>query len=81
MDKLNVSGTLNIGERFLFDGNMYYKPMHHLTQHLAFGHPEEANLCDAISRLAETNGMGLQDVYTMMPFILRMLKSNSKWAK
>lgn len=41
----------------------------------------EANLCDAIARVAEINGMSSNDVQHIFPAVLRMLKSTSDWAK
>jgi len=74
------------------DIKMYITPLAPLAKHLAFT-PEseseasineaknEAHLADAIARVAEQNGMGINDVHQVLPFILRMLKSKTAWAK
>jgi hypothetical protein len=41
----------------------------------------EANLADAVARVAADNGLSSNDVQYLFPAILRMLKSTSKWAK
>lgn len=41
----------------------------------------EANLADAMARVAESNGMSANDLQHLFPAVLRMLKSESKWAK
>lgn len=41
----------------------------------------DANLADAIARVAEQNGLSANDVMYIFPLVLRMLKSDSQWAK
>ena len=41
----------------------------------------DANLADAIARVAEQNGLSANDVMHIFPLVMRMLKSDSAWAK
>ena len=41
----------------------------------------EANLADAVSRLAYKNHLSSSTVQNLYPAILRLLKSNSPWSK
>jgi len=41
----------------------------------------EANLLDAIAHVGSANGLTANDYNHLFPAILRMLKSNSAWAK
>lgn len=41
----------------------------------------EANLMDAVAKVACDNGMNANDVQHIFPAMLRMLKSTSHWAK
>lgn len=52
-----------------------------MAQSMVFRDELEANLIDAVSRVAEQNGMSANDVTHVTPYILRMLKSQSAWAK
>lgn len=69
-------------------------PLHDFCKSWVFEHPNdvnagkeeeiadlEANLADAVCRVAELNGLSINDAMHIFPFILRMLKSNSRWAK
>lgn len=41
---------------------------------------DEAKLALYVAKIAEKNGMSINDVYAVFPFILRMLKSKDIWA-
>lgn len=41
----------------------------------------EANLADAMARVAEINGVDINTLQHLFPAVLRMLKSDSRWAK
>ena len=41
----------------------------------------EADLANAIAAVAKKNGLSNNDMSHVFPYILRMLKSNSVWAK
>ena len=41
----------------------------------------EADLANAIAAVATKNGLSSSDMLHVFPYILRMLKSNSVWAK
>ena len=41
----------------------------------------EADLANAIAAVAKKNGLSSSDMLHVFPYILRMLKSNSIWAK
>lgn len=42
---------------------------------------QEANLANAMAEVAEANGMSANNLQHLFPAVLRMLKSNSNWAK
>jgi uncharacterized protein (DUF2267 family) len=58
-------------------------PAHKTICNWAFesGEEAEANLADAMARVAEKNGMTANDLMHLFPAVLRMLKSESRWAK
>ena len=67
-----------------------YKPIHHFVKQWLFQYEniqdeviamKEANLADAIARVAHGNGLSVNDVHKIFPLVLRMLKSNSEWTK
>ena len=67
-----------------------YSPNHYWVKNWVFPFDEntdemlaikEANLADAVSRVAEANGMNNNEVHQLFPAILRMLKSKSDWTK
>jgi hypothetical protein len=69
-----------------------YSPNHEFVKSWVFGYTEnheseelqamkDANLADAIARVAASNGLTRNDVMNLFPAILRMLKSESEWAK
>lgn len=41
----------------------------------------EANLADAMARVAEIYGISTNELQHLFPSVLRMLKSNSRWSK
>lgn len=41
----------------------------------------EANLADAIAKVASDNSMSANDIQHIFPAVLRMLKSKTDWAK
>ena len=41
----------------------------------------EAELANAMANVAADNGMSANDLQHLFPAVLRMLKSNSNWAK
>lgn len=41
----------------------------------------ECELADAMANVAEVNGLSVNDLQHLFPAVLRMLKSNSPWAK
>jgi hypothetical protein len=41
----------------------------------------ECELADAMANVAELNGLSANDLQHLFPAVLRMLKSNSPWAK
>jgi hypothetical protein len=58
-------------------------PTHPNIRHWAFPeeHKDEAKLADAMAELAYNNGLSVNDLQHLFPAVLRMLKSNSDWAK
>ena len=58
-------------------------PAHSFVKHWLFKaeEKEEACLANALAILAEKNGMTVNDLSHLFPAILRMLKSDIKWAK
>lgn len=67
-----------------------YSPNHHFVKSWVFPYEnaneeltaiKEANLADALARVGEANGLSNNDIHQMFPLIMRMLKSNSEWAK
>jgi uncharacterized protein (DUF2267 family) len=67
----------------------YIHPKHKFIKNWAFNdsckdesyNEKEANLADAMARIAEANGMNVNDMHHSLPAVLRMLKSDSNWAK
>lgn len=65
-----------------------YYPIHDYVKNWLFKDEEfeeraqtEANLADAIARVASINCLSTNDVMHIFPFVLRMLKSQSRWAE
>jgi len=58
-----------------------FYPTHSFVASWVFQQALEANLADAIARVAEVNGMTRNDIMHLLPSILRMLKSSSEWTK
>lgn len=69
-----------------------YSPNHDLVKNWVFGFDKgnesdelraikEANLSDAMARVAELNGLSRNDMQHLFPAVLRMLKSQSEWTK
>lgn len=69
-----------------------YAPNHDFVKPWVFGFTEgnesdelraikEANLADAMARVAELNGLSRNDMQHLFPAVLRMLKSQSDWTK
>lgn len=71
-------------------------PKHHSVRNWVFAHkidPNaednreeievtlEANLADAMARVAEIYGVSVNQLQHLFPAVLRMLKSNSQWTK
>lgn len=42
---------------------------------------DEAHLCEFMARVGAKNGLNQNDFMKLFPGVLRMLKSNSEWAK
>lgn len=73
-------------------GESFHTPFHQFVGNWAFpcnaadstneeAAATEANLADAIARVAELNGLSNNDVMHIFPLVLRMLKSKSDWTK
>lgn len=64
-------------------GVQFVHPAHKKVTHWRFESDQahEANLADAIMRVAENNGMSVNDIQHLYPAVLRMLKSNIQWSK
>ena len=84
----------NINSKFANKHTARVYPLHDLAKNMAFEMTAEeynasgssaaeleANLADAVARVAEHNGLSVNDVMHVFPYILRMLKSNSEWAR
>jgi len=58
-------------------------PAHSMVSNWLFGETEhdEATLANYVALVAEKNGLTANDVQHLFPAILRMLKSDSNWAK
>ena len=58
-------------------------PANPLVQHWLFTEDcqDEATLCNAMAKVAEKNGMTVNDLQHLFPAVLRMLKSEINWAK
>ena len=59
------------------------KPCHKLVSHWVFPESEtcEATLAHEMGKVAEKNGLSTNDLQHIFPAVLRILKSNSEWAK
>jgi hypothetical protein len=77
----NINCDINGKPIRTVNGDLCYTPNNERVNNLMFSIPEEANLADAVSRVGLDNGLTHNDIQHVMPFILRMLKSNSEWAK
>jgi len=84
----------NVKTKKIESDRVQLSPLHPLCANWVFTHrnhvdaadeavlaENEANLADAISRVAANNGLSVNDVMHVFPFILRMLKSESNWSK
>lgn len=58
-------------------------PVHENAKNMAFddGEEEEASLAHWVSVVGTKNGMSINDIFHVMPYILRMIKSNCQWSK
>ena len=58
-------------------------PAHKMVKNWLFteDEEEEATLANSLAIVAEKNGMSQNDLMHLFPAILRMLKSDIKWAK
>lgn len=56
---------------------------HKFIKNWAFedGEKDEEMLAVYIAKVAEKNGLNIDNVYQIFPLVLRMLKSKSEWAK
>ena len=66
----------NKGERKVF-------PAHPMVKNWRFqeDEEEEAILINSIAKVAEKNGLNVNDLHHLFPAILRMLKSEINWSK
>lgn len=66
----------NKGVRTIFPANP-------LVSNWAFQDDQEleANLCNAVAKVAEKNGFSSTDMHHLFPAILRMLRSEIEWAQ
>jgi hypothetical protein len=57
-------------------------PNHDMVKNWGFRDEEEqeAHLADAMAVVAEKNGLGANDLQHLFPAVLRMLKSDIRWA-
>ena len=84
--KLNATVTWKKGkiEKFspdhLMVRNAGFYPIEE-TEKAADAAAKEANLLDALAYVGQENGMTGGELLNLFPAILRMLKSNSDWAK
>lgn len=77
----NIRGSLNCTPLKTVDGTIMYIPLDKSANNLGFSSQEEASLADAVTRVGMANVLTKSDIQHVMPFILRMLKSNSEWTK
>lgn len=58
-------------------------PIHDMVKNWGFleNEVEEAELADAMAKVAEKNNLSNNDLHHLFPAILRMLKSNCSWTK
>ena len=58
-------------------------PIHENAKNMAFndGEEDEASLAHWVSVVGTKNGMSINDIFHVMPYVLRMLKSDCQWSK
>lgn len=58
-------------------------PVHENAKNMDFnaGEEEEASLAHWVSVVGTKNGMSINDIFHVMPYVLRMLKSDCQWSK
>jgi len=61
----------------------FFYPLNNMVSNWQFeeNQEEEANLADALSRVAQKNEVTVNDLHHLFPAILRMLKDKSQWSK
>ena len=59
------------------------QPLHDMVKYHSFNINEEleCHLLDALARVADKNNIDINHLNHLFPAILRMLKSDSEWAK
>lgn len=66
-----------------------YSPIHEYVSHWIFPYSndeeeiiaiKEAQLADAVAKVASDHGLNRNDLHHLFPYILRMLKSKSQWS-
>jgi hypothetical protein len=73
----NLAFKISKGEREVY-------PTHEMVKNWLFkgeAAEEEANLAQAMAIVAEKNGINANQLQHLFPAVLRMLKSNSRWAQ
>jgi len=65
------------------NGEMEIFPSHEMVQNWLFTEETEAEaeLANALAKVAEKSGMSANDLQHIFPAVLRMMKNNSDWAK
>ena len=64
-------------------GVMHIFPEHYFVCNWQFdeNEEEEAVLANALAIVAEKNGLSINDISHLFPYVLRILKSNIEWSK